>query len=327
MLHREPEPISHLNQDVPPEFQDIVRKAMAKRPFQRYQNASEMLQDIRALSRRMQSEMSHTWSGVSRPKPRMRTGVLAVAGVAVVIAAVAGGLIWRAWTAGPPELAGRHRKLTTSPDWDGQPAISPDETMVAYASNASGSEDIWLVLITGDEPAQRTKHPGSDTDPAWMPDGGSLVFVSDRTGSPAVWRMPALGGSPVRMLNNAQYPAISPDGRWIAFSTPGIGGLLRIAVAPLDNLADIRVITGEDDGVWDHRSPAWSPDSRTLCYADQRDLWLVPVDGGPATQLTVDSAADFEPVWSVDGRFIIFASVRDRMYCTSRFWRGLTIRR
>ena len=79
----------------------------------------------------------------------------------------------------------------------------------------------------------------------------------------------------------------------------------------------MRVLTDEGDGFWGHRDPAWSPDGRTLCYADFKNLWLVPADGGEARQLTDDDDVDFHPVWSPDGEYIIFSSFREG---TSALW-------
>ena len=66
--------------------------------------------------------------------------------------------------------------------------------------------------------------------------------------------------------------------------------------------------------------PAISPDGRLAVVPVTRydipqnkgltDLWLVPVDGGPARQLTSDVAADTQPVFSPDGRRIVFVSKR-----------------
>jgi len=70
--------------------------------------------------------------------------------------------------------------------------------------------------------------------------------------------------------------------------------------------------------VRDHRHPAWSPDGRTICYSDARNLWVVPADGGPPRRLTDANALDFEPVWSRDGRYVVFSSFREG---TQALWR------
>jgi Tol biopolymer transport system component/C-terminal processing protease CtpA/Prc len=58
------------------------------------------------------------------------------------------------------------------------------------------------------------------------------------------------------------------------------------------------------------RSPAISPDGRTLVFTYRGDLWRVPSAGGDAVPLTQHPAHDMLPVWSPDGRQLAFASDR-----------------
>ncbi|MES1227741.1 MAG: hypothetical protein ABUL72_03665, partial [Armatimonadota bacterium] len=56
--------------------------------------------------------------------------------------------------------------------------------------------------------------------------------------------------------------------------------------------------------------PALSPDGSTLAFSWQGDIWTVPSQGGMARRLTVHPAADESPVWTPDGKQIVFASNR-----------------
>jgi Tol biopolymer transport system component len=307
LLHREPEPISSVNSEVPVEFEKIVHKALAKRPFQRYQSANEMLLDLRAVRRKLTTDSGYSAPSFElRRRRRKRWIGLSIAALGVVAVAVALKAVLMPASAVP--VLHNHRRLTAGAGWEGQPAMSPDGTMVAYTSDAAGNPDIWVLRVDGGDPLRLTRDESVDSDPAWFPDGSAIAFVSDRDGAPAIWQIPPLGGSAVELLDNAMDPAISPDGTRIAFSRTGVDGLERIAVAPLEDIAQVRVLTGDGDGFWGHTDPMWSPDGRTLCYADFKNLWTIDVDGGEARQLTHSDVPDANPIWSPDGKYIFFSS-------------------
>jgi Tol biopolymer transport system component len=163
-----------------------------------------------------------------------------------------------------------------------------------------------------------TTDPAADTSPAWLPDGSAVAFTSLRNGRPGIWKVPRLGGSTVLVVDDAEQPAIAPDGRRVAFARKSDSGYKRIAVASLASPGPASVLTRDGDGLWDHEEPAWSPDGATICYRDWRDLWLVPADGGRARRLTADDPTDQEPTWSPDGSWIYFSSMRRG---TTALWR------
>ncbi len=310
----DPPPVASLNPAVPAELQRIVAKSLAKRREDRYQSAREMLLDLRALEQQFREGTLETRSTRSRPRWRVLAiaGVVAAAGVAVALLLSGFELLRPA-----PKPPARPRQLTTWPGRESRPAVSPDGTLAAFESDRAGNGDIWLVDVRGGEPLRLTDDPAADRSPAWYPDGRAIAFVSERDGAPGIWRVPTLSGPQVRLIPDAADPAISPDGRTIAFSAPH-GRWRRIAVAPLDDLGAVTWLTHDDDGLWDHAQPAWSHDGRMICYAEAKDLWLVPATGGAAHRLTTDGAADFAPAWSSDDRMIYFASYRDG---TLALWR------
>jgi Tol biopolymer transport system component len=212
----------------------------------------------------------------------------------------------------------RPLQLTADEGCESAPALSPDGHTVAYVSDSSGNEDLWLIDVDGGGSVQLTDDPASDRSPAWFPDGAALVFVSGRSGKDAVWKVPRLGGSAVLLLPGAVDPAVSPDGRRIAFARQSPSGYLRIFVAPLDDLSQLTALTDSEGGLWDHQRPAWSPDGRSICYSDFRDLWVVPASGGPARRLTFAHAFDRDPVWSSTGETVLFSSMRGG---TRALWR------
>ena len=78
-------------------------------------------------------------------------------------------------------------QLTSDPADDARPAWSPDGGWIAFKSNRSGNDDIWVIPAEGGAPSQITTNTASDTRPTWSPDGSQLAFASDRSGSMNIW--------------------------------------------------------------------------------------------------------------------------------------------
>ncbi len=71
-------------------------------------------------------------------------------------------------------------RLTNDPARDWFASWSPDGTRIAFTSDRSGNEDIYLINADGSDLRQVTDHPADDIHPAWSLDGQSLLFVSER---------------------------------------------------------------------------------------------------------------------------------------------------
>jgi len=221
-------------------------------------------------------------------------------------------LLWL-WTqrgAVRPIPVGQPLRVTSADAWEGEPALSPDRGRIAYTSEEPGNADIHVVDVRGGNPLRVTTDPARDYDPAWYPDGNTLAFTSDRGEGTSIWKTGQLGGGATLLVPHACYPAISPDGKHIAFSRPSATGDLRIGTAPLEAPTRVTMLTGDDDGLWNHRYPAWSPDGRTICYSTQHNLWVVLFSGGRPRQLTTGGVLDSAPAWSSDGRHVYFSSYR-----------------
>ena len=318
ILHLEPVAISQVNGTVPEELERIIRKALAKTPDGRHQDARELTAEIVALRRRIESaEYSPPRGARARLLPRRAAWAAAIAAI-VLAAAAAPWLRTRLQPRDPTFPAGSPRQVTSDPGCEAEPAISPDGGLIAYTSTAADTGDIWISDPVGGSRLRLTDDPAADRSPAWFPDGSALAFVSDRGGEQAIWKVPRLGGAAVLLVPHGVDPAVSPDGKRIAFARRNAAGSYRIAVAPPEEPAQLAWITTENDGQRDHVEPAWSPDGSTICYADARNLWVVGLDGSRPRRLTNENAIDFEPVWSSDGRFVIFSSYREG---TLALWR------
>ncbi|GIJ26826.1 translocation protein TolB [Micromonospora qiuiae] len=147
---------------------------------------------------------------------------------------------------------------------------------------------------------------------------GRLVWVGRRAGGDGadlaggLWlRRP--GAAPVRLVGGpgaVAHPALSPDGRRVAFTSDRAGNA-DIWVVGTDGTGLRRLTDHPAEDSW----PTWSPDGTRIAFASTRadlagDLWVMPAAGGAPTRLTDGPAADREPAWSPDGRRIAFTTTR-----------------
>lgn len=114
-----------------------------------------------------------------------------------------------------------------------RPAVSPDGSLIAYASDIRGSYDLFLLPADGGLPFRLTRDDDWDEkDPAWSPDGQEIVFTTNRSGAPALEVIgvhggaarplpvtgieragPAWGRLRVRLSEPARATVIGADGR------------------------------------------------------------------------------------------------------------------
>ncbi len=108
-----------------------------------------------------------------------------------------------------------------------------------------------------------------------------------------------------KQLIGARYPAISPDGKQIAFSYMG-----DIWIVSTEGGKAVRLT----DHVAYDREPIWSPDGKWLAFTSNRkgnnDVYLMNAEGGVPKQLTFHSGNDVATDFSPDGKWIVFTSNR-----------------
>lgn len=99
-------------------------------------------------------------------------------------------------------------------------------------------------------------------------------------------------------------PAISPDGRTLAFTYKG-----DIWTVPVSGGQARQLTTNE---AYD-TAPIWSPDGKTIAFASNRatgsqDIFTIPAQGGTARRITTDSGSETPRAWLSDSTLLISAS-------------------
>jgi Tol biopolymer transport system component/tRNA A-37 threonylcarbamoyl transferase component Bud32 len=313
VLRDQPAPLDRLDGRVPKDLARIVERCLEKEPSRRYPSAREAALALNAL----RSAGSVRLGGV----PLLRFWLLAASALGLAAALFLAWALW-SWIATrnyslPPF---EPRQITSRPEPEVEPAISPDGSAVAYQVVEGDASGLWVSDVRGGAPLRLATGKSFNGSPSWFPDGGSLAFVSEREGKLSIWKVERFGGPATLLLDNGSEPAVSPDGTRIAFSRLVREGAARIAVASLGDPRRALILTDEASGTWDHEYPCWSPDGGRICYQDQNDLWIVPAGGGKARHLTADDAMDRHPVWSPSGRYIYFDSFRDGTWALWRIF-------
>jgi Tol biopolymer transport system component len=129
--------------------------------------------------------------------------------------------IWRV-ELGPSGLAaGEPEALIQSTQPDTYAAFSPDGRTLAFASERSGSGEIWLADADGTRLRPLTSLGADDiwnSKPRWSPDGEWIAFDADVEGNRDVYVVPAEGGGVRRLTSDPTEDwalGWSPDGRWV----------------------------------------------------------------------------------------------------------------
>ena len=209
---------------------------------------------------------------------------------------------------------GSHQRQLTSDaelQFFSSPSPCPDGTIL-FASGAYGSANLWRIDAEGGNRRQLT-HDGTNGVPNCSPDGKWVVFNSSHGGDYTLWKLPLDGGSAQQLTNYAStYPAISPDGKQIAFDNFGNHHATTIGIIPFAGGSPTRTFAYDASSAAGYPIIRWTQGGRALTYirdqGDVSNIWAQPIDGAPPKQLTNFTADQiFNFAWSNDGRQLVLA--------------------
>jgi Tol biopolymer transport system component/DNA-binding winged helix-turn-helix (wHTH) protein len=161
---------------------------------------------------------------------------------------------------------GEQRQLTNSPFSDNHTRVSPDGRYIFFASNRSGSNQVWRMNADGSNQIQLTKREGGY--PRFVtPDGRWVYFLSGLHQTP--WRVPSEGGDESQL--SLPSLAVSPDGNFVANFVRDKDGdeRVKLVVMSVEDRKVVKTFRFADDksrplGVtW---TGCWAGDSKSFYY-------------------------------------------------------------
>ena len=223
--------------------------------------------------------------------------------------------IWMAPTAG-----GEPRQYTSGPTTDNSPRWSPDGSKIAFLSDRGVGKQVYVVSTKGGEASQVTKFRWGAGTPVWSPDGSKIAFNAsiDPEVKPEDWEKPLdAKAKEAEEKKRREEPKVLKNLRVKADMAMGLVGnrQMHIFVTDAEGKDSAKMVT---TGEFNHMGAAWSPDGKYLAFASNRspdheyqgwfsDIYVMPAEGGEMRKLTASNGPAHGPVWTPDGKSIIFA--------------------
>ena len=201
--------------------------------------------------------------------------------LAVDVQPTVGGYAYAVWLLDME--AGTHQVLSSGAD-DLSPLFSPDDTTVVYTSaRPDGGYSIVAASVDGTRGLEEwLQHDGYIVPADWSANGEYIAYYVDEPGSD-LWLLPTDGGERFRVTEgafNETSASISPDSKWIAFTTDR-SGQENVWVASMENpVSRPQQITF--DGA---THPQWSPLGDEIYYRRSTEIRAQPVTIDPSFRL------------------------------------------
>jgi dipeptidyl aminopeptidase/acylaminoacyl peptidase len=194
------------------------------------------------------------------------------------------------------------RSLTIEKLWMtrqvGRATWSPDGKSIAFISNMSGRNNLWLVPAEGGWPVQLTVSDQRQTAPAWSPDGKWIAYQSDYDGDEQ-WDIFLVSPKTGKVVNLTQTreiaelnPRWSPDGRYLAYEVkPKTSAAYEIDI--YDTVRrEVKHLTTNTPQDKSNSNPIWSKEGAYIVYTQEHakgtdsNIFIADVATGKSTLLT-----------------------------------------
>jgi dipeptidyl aminopeptidase/acylaminoacyl peptidase len=214
----------------------------------------------------------------------------------------------------------------------GRPTWSPDGKSIAFISNISGRNNLWLVPADGGWPVQLTISDQRQASPAWSPDGKWIAYQSDYDGDEQwdIFLVSPKTGKVINLTNTREIaemnPTWSPDGRYLAYEVkPKTSAAFEIDI--YDTLMrEVKHLTTNTPQDKRNINPIWSEDGKLIVYTQEQakgtdsNIFIAQVASGKSTLLTPHEgeqlyfANDFSSFGMADAETVLLTSNAENGY-------------
>ena len=195
---------------------------------------------------------------------------------------------------------------------------APDGKVV-YASDASGSADIYEIAANGGSVRQLTSGVKRNYAPAVSPDNRFIAFHSNRSGIFQIWRMDRDGSNPVQLTfsnSESHWPQFSADGKFIVYEHFEAGVTATLWRVPIEGGTPAKVTDGfavrptvspdgKSLGFWQNDGQTNSP-WRVALFSFETGKLVRTFDVAPTVQVSWDTILR----WSADSRSLVYVDNR-----------------
>jgi TolB protein len=188
-----------------------------------------------------------------------------------------------------------------------QPVVSPDGSHIAFLSNRTGADELFVISTDGTGETQLTFTSDEVGNPAWTANGKQILFALFAKEISHLYSIDP-DGKNLRDIASVlgRTPTLSPDGKKLLYMS-GTWTATRLMLSQLSG-SNARQINDGSSIAWNNH---WSPDGKRIAFTSRNGpngelaIFIMNADGTHRRQLShfaPDSGNAQWPMWSPDGR-------------------------